>query len=237
MLGLVTLAIVSGIIVSGGIAYQNVLWIIIFTILFLSSAFLLGPWFLSKTVHILRHLDAMEAKLFISFIFVMVLAWVANLVGLAPIIGAFAAGLILHDGYFQHWQTNNTSTHTIKDLVAPLEAILVPIFFVFMGIQVKLEAFLDWQVVILAVGLLVAAIVGKLICGLGAGKNVNRLAVGIGMTPRGEVGLVFATLGKSLGIFSDQIFSAIVMMVMITTLMTPPLLKRVLQKQADSSSD
>ena len=107
----------------------------------------------------------------------------------------------------------------------PLEVILVPIFFVLMGIQVKLETFLDWQVVILAAGLLVAAIVGKLACGLGASKQMNRWAIGVGMLPRGEVGLVFAAIGKGLGVVDDAMFSSLVLVVIITTLLSPPLLK------------
>ena len=97
-----------------------------------------------------------------------------------------------------------------------------------MGIQVKLETFLDWHVVTMAAGLLVAAIVGKVACGFVAGHGANRLAIGIGMLPRGEVGLIFAAIGKSLGVISDALFSAVVLMVIVTTLATPPLLKLVL---------
>ena len=107
----------------------------------------------------------------------------------------------------------------------PLEVILVPIFFVLMGIQVKIETFFDCQVLIMAGGLLVAAIVGKLVCGFGAGKDTNRLAIGLGMMPRGEVGLVFAAIGKSLGVIGDELFASVVLMVIVTTLLSPPLLK------------
>ncbi|MFQ5936868.1 MAG: cation:proton antiporter [Acidiferrobacterales bacterium] len=225
VLGLVMLAIVSGIIVSGGVEFTNVLKIVVLACVFLVCAFLLGPYFLDYTIRLVRHLDIVEAKMFISFLFVMALAWFANLVGLATIVGAFAAGVILHDGYFRHWGDYRQHRFSIKDLIAPLETILVPIFFVLMGIQVKLETFLDWHVVTMAAGLLVAAIVGKVACGFVAGRGANRLAIGIGMMPRGEVGLVFASIGKSLGVISDALFSAVVLMVIVTTLATPPLLK------------
>ena len=157
--------------------------------------------------------------------------------GLATIIGAFAAGLILNDGYFQRWKDPKDKNHhclTIKALMAPLGVVLVPIFFVLIGLQVKLESFLDLDVVIFAAGLTVAAVIGKLVSGYVAGKGVNRLAIGIGMMPRGEVGLIFASLGKGLGVINDNVFSAIVMMVMITTPISPPLLKRTLGRaQAD----
>jgi Kef-type K+ transport system membrane component KefB len=176
-------------------------------------------------IWLVRHLDVGEAKMFISFLFVMALAWLANLIGLATIVGAFTAGVILHDGYFRHWGDSHQHRLSIKDLVAPLETILVPIFFVLMGIEVKLESFLDWQVVLIATLLLAIAIVGKLLAGLGASRKSNRLAIGIGMLPRGEVGLIFASLGKSLGVIGDSLFSSIVIMVIVTTLITPPLLK------------
>ncbi len=225
VLGLVMLAIVSGIIVSGAFELGSALQTVALAAVFLITAFMLGPHFLRISIKALDHLDIVEAKMFVSFLFVMALAWLANLVGLATIVGAFAAGVILHDGYFQKWGNVKEHRYTIRDLISPLEVILVPIFFVLMGIQVKLETFLDPHVIIMGLGLIVAAVIGKLLCGLGAARGSNRLAVGMGMVPRGEVGLIFASIGKSLGVFSDELFSALVMMVIVTTLMTPPLLK------------
>ena len=129
------------------------------------------------------------------------------------------------DSQFKHWGDFCEHRYSIKELFAPIEAILVPIFFVLMGIQVKLETLLDWQVITMATGLLVAAIAGKWISGLGARDKIKRMAVGVGMMPRGEVGLVFASIGKSLGVVDTAMFSAVVLMVVITTLAAPPLLK------------
>lgn len=170
--------------------------------------------------------------MFVSFLFVMVLAWLANLVGLATIIGAFAAGVILNDGYFRHWGEGEELRQPIRDLIAPLEAIMAPLFFMLMGIQVKLETFLDTTVLVMASGLLVAAIVGKLVSGIGAHRGVKRWVVGVGILPRGEVGLIFASIGKGLGVIGDALFSAVVLMVVITSVMTPPLLKWVLQRDS-----
>jgi Kef-type K+ transport system membrane component KefB len=225
ILGLVMLAIVSGIIVSGVFDPWHAIMVMLLASLFLVVAFAFGPFFLRYTINMVRHLDIIEAKMFISFLFVMVLAWFANLVGLATIVGAFAAGVILHDAYFHHWGKIDEHQYSIRDLIAPLEVILVPIFFVLMGIQVKLESFFDLHVVLMAFGLILAAIIGKILSGTGAKRHTNRLAIGIGMMPRGEVGLVFASIGKSLGVFSDELFSALVLMVIVTTLLTPPLLK------------
>ena len=230
ILGLLLLSIVSGMVVTGGIELSQMLMVIIMTTMFLAGAIYLGPWLLKFIIHLVRHLDLMEAKMFISFLFVMVLAWMANLAGLATIVGAFTAGLIMQDAYFRHWGHEREHTVCIRDLIMPLEVILVPIFFVLMGIQVKLESFLSWQVIILSTGLLVAAIAGKLLAGFGASRGSNRWAIGIGMLPRGEVGLIFAAIGKSLGVIDDALFSAIVLMVVLTTLLAPPLLKRSLQR-------
>jgi Kef-type K+ transport system membrane component KefB len=224
ILGLMMLAIVSGIVVSGGVDIIDVLTIILLATAFLTGAVYLGPYILRATVKVLGQLDIVEAKMFTSFMFVMVLAWLANFVGLATIVGAFTAGVILHEGYFK-----NLSPHgdhiTIRELISPLEVILVPIFFILMGIQVRLESFLDINVIAMAGGLLMAAVLGKVISGWGAGRGANRWLIGFGMMPRGEVGLIFASIGKSLGVITDALFSAVVLMIIVTTLMAPPLIK------------
>ena len=121
-------------------------------------------------------------------IFVMLLAWMANLAGLATIIGAFAAGVVLHDSYFrEHIGKENERVVSIRELIMPLEVILVPIFFILIGIQVKVESFLSLPVATIALGLLVAAVLGKLACGLGAARPSDKLMIGVGMVPRGEL--------------------------------------------------
>ena len=230
MLGLLMLSIVSGIIVSGDIDLLNIVVIIVLAVLFIGGVLFLGPYLLRFTIRLLCRLDIVEAKMFTSYLFVMVLAWLANMVGLATIIGAFTAGLILNDTFFKHCRIPKEEYNvSIKSLIMPLEVILVPIFFVLMGIQVKMETFFDCQVLIMAGGLLVAAIAGKLACGFGVRQKANRLAIGLGMMPRGEVGLIFAAIGKSLGVINDALFSAVVLMVIVTTLLAPPLLKLALR--------
>lgn len=230
VLGLLILAIVSGIVVSGSVDMLQISMIIIMAAVFLGGAIILGPYLIRLIVKLFYRLDLVEAKMFVSYMFVMILAWLANLSGLATIIGAFTAGLILHDAYFDHWDNDRKCPICIKSLIMPLEVILVPIFFVLMGIQVKLETFLDYNVIILAIGLLVSAILGKLVAGLGASRGHNRMAIGLGMMPRGEVGLVFAAIGISLGVIDDALFSAVIMMVILTTLISPPLLKFCLKR-------
>lgn len=237
ILGLLMLAIVSGIVVSGGVELSHILTIILLAILFLGSALYLGPYLIRLAARLLCRLDLVEAKMFTSYLFVMVLAWLANLVGLATIVGAFTAGLILSDSYFRFCSLSDDSHVSIKSLIMPLEVILVPIFFILMGIQVKLETFFDCQVLMMAAGLLVAAILGKIAAGIGARNTKKRIAIGIGMMPRGEVGLIFAAIGKGLGVITDALFSAVVLMVIVTTLLAPPLLKLALRPGSGRQRD
>ena len=231
VLGLVLLAVVSGIVVSGSVNMLEVAIVFSVSVLFLVGAVALGPLIVRFSARIMGRLDIVEAKMFTSYLFVMILAWIANLAGLATIIGAFAAGVVLSDTYFSEYEQGKKKIVSIRELIMPLEVILVPIFFILMGIQVKLESFMSWPVIAVASGLLVAAIIGKLACGLGAGRRADRLVVGIGMLPRGEVGLVFAAIGRTLGVIDDALFSAVVLMVIITTLMSPPLLKVAINRQ------
>jgi Kef-type K+ transport system membrane component KefB len=228
ILGLIILTVVTGIVVGGTIVFYDVVEVAVVSILFLVGAVGFGPVIVRFAARIMGKLDIVEAKMFTSYLFVMILAWVANLAGLATIIGAFAAGVVLSDSFFRQYELSGKKPVSIRELVMPLEVILVPIFFILMGIQVKLESFFSWPVVTVAAGLLVAAVIGKLVSGLGAARPVSKLAVGIGMLPRGEVGLVFAAIGRTLGVISDEIFSAIVLMVIVTTLIAPPLLKIVM---------
>ena len=113
----------------------------------------------------------------------------------------------------------------IEELIAPLESVFAPVFFVLMGMQVNLATFLEFDVLGLGCVLIVAAILGKVVSGIAAGGSVDKTTVGIGMVPRGEVGLIFASVGKGLGVLGDGEFSAIVIMVIVTTLLTPLALK------------
>ncbi|MCB1774534.1 MAG: cation:proton antiporter [Gammaproteobacteria bacterium] len=226
ILGLVMLAIVTGIVVTGTLQLGEVAQTIALATLFIGAALALGPYVIRFLVCLLKRFDEVEAKIFISFVFVMTLAWAASSVGLATIIGAFAAGVLVTDDQFHPWNCENCRKYSIRELFMPIEAILVPIFFVLMGMQVKLEAFFDPDVLLLSAALILAAAIGKLVSGLGVRqKGLRRLVVGVGMLPRGEVGLVFASIGRSLGVVSTEIFSAIVLMVIVTTFATPPWLK------------
>jgi Kef-type K+ transport system membrane component KefB len=222
VLGLILLAAVSAIIVHGSVDLGEIIMLVVISTLFLVATAVLGPRMVRYAAHLMRGLDIVEAKMFTSFLFVMLLAWVASLAGLATIIGAFAAGIVMRDRFFrENGEPAMNGEVRVRELIMPLEVIFVPIFFILMGIQVKLESFMSWPVVILAAGLIVVAIVGKVVSGFGAHRSAGRMLVGVGMLPRGEVGLVFAAIGRSLGVIDDAMFSAIVLMVIVTTLIAP----------------
>jgi Kef-type K+ transport system membrane component KefB len=233
VLGLVVLAVVTGAIVaaSGGASLSSggVLWIIGKALLFLVGSLALGIHLSPRLFRLASHLKARGVLLAVGLAFCFLMAWLSHLIGLAPIVGAFAAGLILEDLHYRDF--TQRGERTLDQLVEPISSFLVPIFFVLMGMRTELTSFAKPGVLGLAAALTVAAIIGKQVCGLGViGKNVDRLSVGIGMIPRGEVGLIFANIGLSLKlgeerIVDDATFSAVVVMVIVTTLVTPPALK------------
>lgn len=227
VLGLIILSIVSGIIISGTISVGAVMQTSIISIVFLFGSIIAGLWLSPKIGRWVSKMKVEGMKIVTAFLFLFLMAYVADLVGLATIVGAFAAGLVLDDVHFK-----NKREHHIEVLVKPLYCIFVPIFFVLMGIQVKLDVFLDPKIVLIALGITIASIVGKQLCGLGVRcKQANKLTVGIGMISRGEVGLIFAGVGRELGVVNDSIFGAIIIMVILTTLVAPPLLKWSIARQ------
>lgn len=221
VLGLLLLAVVAGIAATGQVSAVEVARISALSLLFLGAVFLFGEHVARSAAWFFESLDHQQGKLLFPLALAFALAWLASSIQLAAIVGAFAAGLIIRDDYF----AEDSNGWKIEDLVAPLEAIFAPVFFVLMGMQVNLAAFAETSTLLLAGTFTVAAVVGKLVAGLPAGRGVDRLSVGIGMLPRGEVGLIFASIGKGMGVVSDAVFSAIVIMVIVTTFVTPVALR------------
>lgn len=231
VLGLILLAVVISLASTGQIDMQEIGRISLLSVLFLGSVLLLGGRMVRWLVPLVTILERHHAKLLFPLGLAFLLAWVANAIELAPIIGAFTAGLILSEEQFEKHSPQSTMEH----MISPLERIFSPIFFVLMGMQVNLLWFLDSTTLGLALAFSVVAIVGKLICGLPAGRNMDRLTIGVGMIPRGEVGLIFAGIGKSMGLVSGAAFSALVVMVIVTTLITPLALKWSLSRYLEFS--
>lgn len=221
VLGLIILAVVVGVASTGQINVLEIGRISLLSGLFVSSVLLFGGRLVKLLLPLVTALERHNVKLLFPIGLAFLMAWAANAIELAPIVGAFAAGLILSEEQFSKVAPQSTMEH----LIAPLERIFAPIFFVLMGMQVNLQSFLDPTTLRLALAFTVIAIIGKLVCGLPAGRGTDRLSVGLGMIPRGEVGLIFASMGKGIGVISGSVFSAIVVMVIVTTLITPVALK------------
>lgn len=233
VLGLVVLAVVTGLVVaadSGGIlSFSSIAGIFSKAVAFLAGSLALGVYASPKLFRLAAKLRSGGALLGAGLTFCFVLAWMANAVGLAPIVGAFAAGLILerlHSAIFVA-----RGERPLEDLVNPISGFLVPVFFVVMGARTDLRALADTSVIGLAAALTIAAIGGKQACSAAViGRGIDRLSVGIGMVPRGEVGLIFANAGLSLSVHGERIidtstYSALVVMIIATTMITPPALK------------
>ncbi len=241
VLGLVILAIVSGIISAAGtgadgISAGQVSWIIGKALIFIVGAIVIGQWLLPKYFQFAFKVRGKGVFLSFALLVCFGLAYVAGKIGLAPIVGAFAAGLIYDRIEYQEFEERDK--HTMEELIAPIAIFLVPIFFVRMGMLVDLTTFAQVEILGFAAVMTIAAIIGKQACSLGVwDKRTNRFAVGLGMIPRGEVGLIFAGIGAKLvldghAVISPSTYSAVVIMVIVTTLVTPPLLKWSMMKRS-----
>jgi Kef-type K+ transport system membrane component KefB len=195
--------------------------------------FLGGAIFISRIVYptlfkIADYLRVHGMLLITSLSTCFIFSALASVAGLAPIVGAFAAGLVLDNVYYR--DLPNMSKHRLEELLEPIALFLVPIFFIHMGMMVDLTTFGQASVLGFAAVLTLAAIIGKQVAAFGVVlKGCNRWIVGLGMIPRGEVGLIFAAIGMRLSVgteklVSDEVYSAVVIMVIITTMLTPPLL-------------
>jgi Kef-type K+ transport system membrane component KefB len=158
-----------------------------------------------------------------AFIFAFFMAFLGNAIHLEAILGAFAAGLVLDE---------TDARNELDELVKPIADLLVPIFFVTVGARADLGV-LNPTVpenragLLIAAFLMVVAIVGKVVTGWAVfgQPGINRLAIGVGMIPRGEVGLVFAGIGSASGVLDKPLEVSIIIMVILTTFLAPPFLR------------
>jgi len=233
VLGLVILAVVEGVIKSAGtggsLSSLSILWIVVKAVLFLGGAIVVGGWLSPRLFWLASKLRVRGMLLTVALVFCFLLSYLANVIGLATIVGAFAAGLILDEVHYRDFL--QPGEHNVEELLHPLYIFLVPVFFVLMGIKVDLATFGQVSVLGFAALLSFAAVLGKMICAAGVlERGLDRVSVAVGMVPRGEVGLIFASIGAALvlhghPVISKEVYSAVVIMVIVTTLITPPALK------------
>ncbi|GIV19990.1 MAG: Na+/H+-exchanging protein [Armatimonadota bacterium] len=222
VIGLLILAVFSGLAQGENMSAWQVGKVLALALVFLAGALTAG---LKASHFLLRMAEQMRARAALvtaALVFCFLLAALAQLVGLAPIVGAFSAGLVL---------ARTEHRIRITERASAIADMLVPIFFVMMGAQMNLRAIdvttpAGLSIVGLAVLLIVVAIAGKLASGLAVWRTRMRpWLVGVGMVPRGEVGLIFATIGLQQKVFDITVYTAVLILVMVTTLVTPPWLR------------
>ncbi len=251
VMGLVLLAIVSSIVQTGTVSMMQVVQTIGLSIALLAGGTIIGGMIakpLSKWLSILNPGSAMKLGFALSVGFAF--AYIAHMIGLAPIVGAFTAGLMLDSVHFKYFHepgyvsefkravgdadkqvqekvqiiAEEHHEKHIEHIIEPIGHFLSPIFFVMTGLAVDVSVFMNGQTLVTALVLTGIAIIGKLASGFFAGKGVNHWLIGWGMVPRGEVGLIFASVGRALGVVDITEYSVIVVVIMLTTFVTPPIL-------------
>ncbi len=226
VLGIIILAVVAGLAKTGEVDVANAGLIILSAVVFLVGSIVLGRLLSPYFVALLNHLRTRGNPLLPALVLAFLLAYVGQVIHLEAILGAFAAGLILGE---------TDKRQALEEQIKPVSDLLVPIFFVCVGAKTNLAVLnpaipANREGLIIAVFLVSVAIFGKLAAGLGAfGKpGISRYAVGVGMIPRGEVGLVFAGVGVASGVLSEALDVSIIVLVIATTFIAPLWLRGVL---------
>ncbi len=228
VLGIIVLAVVASLVKTGEIQITNVVYLIVSAGAFLIGAIVIGRFINPYFVGLVNEMKTRGQVLLTALIFAFVLSYIATAIQLEAILGAFAAGLVLAE---------TEKRKELEEQVVPVADILVPVFFVCVGAKTDVGVLnptipSNREGLIIATFLIVVAILGKVITGftLFGKSELNKLAIGVGMIPRGEVGLVFAGVGSASGALSEATEAAIIMMVIVTTFVAPPLLRLVFQE-------
>ncbi len=222
VMGLLILAVFSGLAQGETMSVLQVGKTFVLALVFLAGALTAGLRASHIFLRVAEQMRARAALVTAALVFCFLLAALAQLVGLAPIVGAFSAGLVL---------ARTEHRVRITERASAIADMLVPLFFVVMGAQMNLRAIhlstpAGRAVIVLAALLIVAAVAGKLASGLAVwGTRMRPWLVGVGMIPRGEVGLIFATIGLTQHVFDIPLYTAVLILVMVTTLITPPWLR------------
>jgi len=241
VLGLIILGVVSGLIESfekgsggTGVSFMEILTIVLKAFGFLFVSIFLGNLIGPRLFGFVDKLRVRGVLLLFAISFAFIYACLANLVGLAPIVGAFAAGLVLRKA---------NQFRAIESSLKPVADFFTPIFFIMIGAAVNVTVFnpfvpANHGILMIAALLFVVAVIGKYVSGYSIfKKNINKSVVGIGMIPRGEVGLIFAQVGLNYKVFNSELFSAVTVMIMLTTFIAPPLLKMKFKDQDENNNN
>jgi Kef-type K+ transport system membrane component KefB len=227
VLGLLVLVAVTGLITAGaggGLPWASLGRTLSLATLFLSLALTLGRRLAGHLFHFASRFRSEQLLLPLALAFAFLLAWLGQLAGLAPIVGAYAAGLLLEPAHVKTMETRED--HTLEELVHPLVMTLAPVFFVVMGARVDTAALLEGRTLLLACVLTLLGVAGKYVAGYGAGPRFRASIIGWGMVPRGEVGLIFVAVGSQLQmdgapLLGPSLQAGIVGALLLTTILGP----------------
>jgi Kef-type K+ transport system membrane component KefB len=209
VLGLLVLTLVSGIVAtsgSGALPWAALAKTLGLALTFLGLALTLGRFVTPHLFRLANRLRSEQLLLPLGLAFAFLLAHLGNLAGLATIVGAYAAGLILEPAHIEALEQREQ--HSLEELVHPLVAVLSPLFFVLMGARVDASALFQPATLLFATALALLGLVGKWVSSLGAGRGLRSAVVGWGMVPRGEVGLIFVAAGSQLRLGDQPLLSA-----------------------------
>ena len=228
ILGIVVLAVVASLVKTGEIQISNIVYLVISAAVFLIGSILIGRLVSPLIVGLVNEMKTRGQVLLTGLVFAFILSYIATVINLEGILGAFAAGLILAE---------TDKRKELEEQIIPVADFFVPIFFVCVGAKTDLSVLnptvpSNREGLIIATFLILVAILGKVITGFTIFSNpeINKLAIGVGMIPRGEVGLVFAGVGSASGALSEATEAAIIVMVITTTFVAPPLLRLVFKE-------
>jgi Kef-type K+ transport system membrane component KefB len=231
VLGIIVLAVVASLAKTGEIDVANVIYLIVSATAFLLGSILLGSFFNKTFSAVVEKLKTRGNIVIPAFIFALFMAFLGNAIHLEAILGAFAAGLVLDE---------SDARSELDELVKPIADVVVPIFFVTVGARADLgvlnPAVPDNRAgLLIATFLIVVAILGKIVTGwvVFGQPGINRWAIGVGMIPRGEVGLVFAGIGSASGVLDKPLEVSIIIMVILTTFLAPPFLRIAFDEPAE----
>ncbi|HYC90123.1 MAG TPA: cation:proton antiporter [Thermoanaerobaculia bacterium] len=229
IIGLVLLTLVGTLAAGGALTFLGVGRVILVAFGFVIVAILAGSQLAPRLIRVIDRIEMRRGLFFSSVVFMLLLAYIAQKVGSAIIIGSFAAGLVL---------ARTERGRDIEREMHDVAQFFIPIFFVVVGAAIDVKS-MRGEFLWIGLGLTAIGIVGKVAAGYVVWKKgLRRTVIGVGMIPRGEVGLIFAQIGLTSQLLSAGLYSAVALMVMLTTFITPPLLRRLLvQKTPDRKPD
>lgn len=254
LVSIIFFGIISALIIDAAFNLANLSISLIKVIGFFAFAAVFGNWITPLVTKWSIKIHAgINMKIGVLLTICFLFSWVAHQLGLATVIGAFIAGLILDQVYFRSFSKsnffiqlkflksqvtdtqlkyeftqliNNQEDKALEELLKPLSHVFVPVFFIYIGMLLDIHQLVNPTTLYITAALLIASFGGRILSGyLIRGKTINKLIIGLGMTPIGEAGLIFAMFGRITGIVNDVVFSAVVSALVIAAILTPVLIK------------